>query len=633
MILKMKLVSMFDKRERLDEILENYLMNMDIEFENPLTLFKNAQGFSPHTEPNPYESVMRRFESVFDYAGVDYSGIVRHSGKFTTSELGDFIDSFDHQLHSLKDNILSLNEEKSKIDMTKSTLMPIIDAQVHIDDLTKLKFMKFRFGRMPLDSFKRLDAYIGSLPVYFTAVKTDKSYVWGFYFVSGEKARKVDHIMTTLYFERIFIEGENTGTPREIVEKLDVRLREIENETELLKDKLEKLIEIQKKDLLEAFACVKFYFDLNQMKRHAAYTKNNFYLTFWADESDAEKLKKLSENGSDIKVMVEDPEAAGSALAPTKLKNFAVFRPFEEFVKMYGVPRYNEIDPTPFLAIVYSVLFGMMFGDVGHGMCLLLAGVLLTAFKKGGFLGKIAIPIGITSTFFGFMYGTCFGFEGSEAIVKPLWFTPMENMNRILLTTVGIGVGIIILCMLFNVANGIKQKNWQKIVFSQNGVAGLLFYILTLYAALSTIMGSKRPMAAIGLGIAISLVLIFLQEPLAKLLEGKKNWMPEEKGGFFVQSFFELFEILLSFVTNTMSFVRVGAFALNHAGMMSVVLMFMKSVSGSGSILVAIAGNLLVIGLEGLIVGIQVLRLGFYEMFSRFYDGDGRAFKSANKEL
>ena len=98
-----------------------------------------------------------------------------------------------------------------------------------------------------------------------------------------------------------------------------------------------------------------------------------------------------------------------------------------------------------------------------------------------------------------------------------------------------------------------------------------------------------------------------------------------------MESFFELFEILLSFVTNTMSFVRVGAFALNHAGMMSVVLLFMHQISGAGSIVVAIFGNLLVMGIEGLIVGIQVLRLGFYEMFSRFYDGDGKAFHSVNE--
>ena len=382
--------------------------------------------------------------------------------------------------------------------------------------------------------------------------------------------------------------------------------------------------------MLEAFACVKFFYDLNQIKRYAAYTKNNFYLTFWTDEKSARALQKAADEDKSMTVAVEDAETVKGATAPTKLRNWAIFRPFEEFVKMYGMPRYNEIDPTAFLAVIYSLFFGMMFGDVGHGLCLLAAGILLTVFGKGGFLGKVAIPLGVTSTFFGFMYGTFFGFEGSEAIIKPLWFTPMENMNKILITTVVMGVFVILLCMIFNVINGVKQKNWQKIAFSQNGLAGMIFYILVLYAGVSAFMGSKKPMTAIGLGIGVSLILIFLQEPLAHLLEGRKNWMPEDKGGFFVQSFFELFEILLSFVTNTMSFVRVGAFALNHAGMMSVVLMFMHSMSGGGSVAVTILGNLLVMGLEGLIVGIQVLRLGFYEMFSRFYDGDGRAFRSVN---
>ena len=135
-----------------------------------------------------------------------------------------------------------------------------------------------------------------------------------------------------------------------------------------------------------------------------------------------------------------------------------------------------------------------------------------------------------------------------------------------------------------------------------------------------------------GILIGVSLVMIFLQEPLGKLAAKKKDWMPKEKGGFFVEAFFETFEILLSFVTNTVSFLRVGAFALNHAGMMSVVVMFMYSLGTGGSIAVTLFGNLLVIGLEGLIVGIQVLRLGFYEMFSRFYSGDGREFKPINSD-
>ena len=113
---------------------------------------------------------------------------------------------------------------------------------------------------------------------------------------------------------------------------------------------------------------------------------------------------------------------------------------------------------------------------------------------------------------------------------------------------------------------------------------------------------------------------------LAKLVEHKADVMPKEKGMFVVQTIFELFEVLLSYFSNTISFVRVGAFAVSHAAMMEVVLMLAGAEAGSPNWIVVILGNLFVCGMEGLIVGIQVLRLEYYEMFSRFYKGTGREF-------
>ena len=122
-----------------------------------------------------------------------------------------------------------------------------------------------------------------------------------------------------------------------------------------------------------------------------------------------------------------------------------------------------------------------------------------------------------------------------------------------------------------------------------------------------------------------------MQEPLTRLIKKKKDIIPGSKGQFFLERFFELFEILLSFVTNTISFVRIGAFALNHVGMMGVVFVFSKMASGGASIAVVIIGNIIVMAMEGLIVGIQVLRLEFYEIFSRFFEGNGKEFKPINK--
>ena len=126
---------------------------------------------------------------------------------------------------------------------------------------------------------------------------------------------------------------------------------------------------------------------------------------------------------------------------------------------------------------------------------------------------------------------------------------------------------------------------------------------------------------------------MFLREPLGKLLNREKNWQPESWGEYFIQSFFEMFETMLSYVSNTMSFLRVGAFVLVHTGMMMVVSILAGDPSGAQYIPVMIVGNAVVIALEALLVGIQVLRLEFYEMFSRFYTGSGREFKPVDVSI
>ena len=119
---------------------------------------------------------------------------------------------------------------------------------------------------------------------------------------------------------------------------------------------------------------------------------------------------------------------------------------------------------------------------------------------------------------------------------------------------------------------------------------------------------------------------MFLREPLGRLAEGKKNWQPESWGEYCTQSIFELFEMCLSYVTNTMSFLRIGAYILVHAGMMLVVFTLAEMIGGAGYIIMIIVGNGIVMALEALLVAIQVLRLDYYEIFSRFYIGEGRQF-------
>jgi V/A-type H+-transporting ATPase subunit I len=198
----------------------------------------------------------------------------------------------------------------------------------------------------------------------------------------------------------------------------------------------------------------------------------------------------------------------------------------------------------------------------------------------------------------------------------------------VLFTAVGFGVLLIIIAMFINIINSIKARDWGKVFFDTNGVAGLLFYGALICSVLLIFTGKALPGAIIMvLFFGVPLLLLFFKEPLTHVIQKKSKIFPEHRAMFFVESTFELFEVLLSYVTNTISFLRVGAFALSHAAMMGVVMLLAGAETANPNIIALVIGNIFVAGMEGLIVGIQVLRLEYYEMFSRFYKGSGKEFK------
>ncbi len=364
--------------------------------------------------------------------------------------------------------------------------------------------------------------------------------------------------------------------------------------------------------------------DVGEVKRFAGRTENIFSVAGWVPEGSYNEYLKMFDDEKNITVIVEEADRIVDLKPPTKLKNNRLFRPFQDFIEMYGLPSYNEFDPTMLFAITYTIIFGMMYGDVGHGFVLGLVGIIMA--KKKNFLGPILVRCGISSMFFGVIFSSIFGYE--DKFWHALW-SPMHLKMPTLIASVGIGLIVITIVMIMNIANGIKQKNVERVLFDPNGIAGMVFYWGAIIIVLSVLgfLPVKISTVLIILFIAIPLVLMFLKEPLGKLIEGRRDWMPKEKGGFIMETFFEMFELMLSYVTNTVSFIRIGAFALNHAGMMAVVFTLARLSGGSDNILIVIFGNILVLGLEGLLVAIQVLRLQFYEMFSRYYEGDGKPFE------
>lgn len=636
MIEKMKFLSITGPKADIDRMTETYLSKYEIHLENALSELTEVANLSPFLEINPYKEALSTIDSFYEQLE-DPSQI--------SPELMD-IEKAIKTVRAVQDGFRRLEEEKSRLQSEHAEILdplkiirPFKNLNFDVSEILNFKYIHYRFGRIEKQYLQKFEKYIyDNLDTLFIKCGEDEMYVYGVYFVPEHQAHKVHAVYSSMHFERIFIPNEYHGTAAEAFEKLDTRHREIHKALDANKEASRKFLQDNSTKIVSAKAALdacSSSFDIRKLAACTPGDTNTFYiLCGWMTEKDALAFRNDIQNDEKIFCLMEDQKAPATQKPPTKLRNPKLFKPFEMYVKMYGLPAYNEMDPTWFVAITYSFIFGAMFGDVGQGLVLFLGGLFLYKTKKMDLAGIISCA-GVFSVFFGFMYGSFFGFED---VLKAIWLKPMNQMmdvplvgrlNAVFVIAIGFGMFIILICMVFNIINSIRRGDTEKTWFDSNAVAGLVFYgsiVLTIGLFIS---GKKLPAAAIlVIMFGVPLLLMFLKEPLTNLVEKKSKILPEQKGMFFVQSFFELFEVLLSYLSNTLSFLRIGAFAVSHAAMMEVVLMLAGATNGgSPNWVVVVLGNIFVCAMEGLIVGIQVLRLEYYEIFSRFYAGNGREFK------
>ena len=621
---KMKLINIIGPKDDFERVVLNYVVGKDIHIENLFDVLGNRKSMKPFESGNEYSDILRLANQTLSLLDINADEISDAGYNITASEADEYFNTLNSEVSAINDKIKTLTDNIEKNQSLKKQIEHIMDVDIPLRELFDFKNIKIRLGKMPKDAYKKIEDYLKDYNVYFIEFSEDRDFVYGAYFAPKVMREKIDSIFSSLYFQRTNIDGCLQDTPKNEVLNLDRLILDCQREISELKSEITKIKHSEYEKIRKVYSCIKCRYEANEVKKMSGYLKHTFAIAGWVSEEDLPGYQKLFENEKNITLVIENPDIVPTLKPPTKLKNFFLFKPFESFIEMYGLPSYNEIDPTAMFALTYMLMFGMMYGDVGHGFVLGLVGIILA--RKKNFLGPILVSCGISSMIFGTVFSSIFGYEGK--FWHPLW-EPMHNMMPTLIATVALGTVIISLVMIFNIANGIRQKNIERIFFDPNGVAGLVFYwavIITVLGALS-ILPVKVSATLVVLFIAVPFLLMFFKEPLGKLLEGRADWLPESKGGFILETFFESFELLMSYVTNTVSFIRVGAFALNHAGMMSVVFTLARLSGGSDNIFIVIIGNIVVLALEGLLVAIQVLRLQFYEMFSRYYEGDGRPFK------
>lgn len=644
MIEKMEFLSIIGPRDQLDRVTEKYLGKYEIQLENTMGELKNLKNIVPNSESNPYrEWIGKAQEAAAVVAGPQKAGTQMKredtSGSLSPDEAVEAVRAADALMEENRRNKTRLQTELKKKQGLLEAIRPYLELHFEISRILHFQYVRFRFGRLPIGYYQKLKEYLQEDDcTIFEKCRVDESYVWGIYFVPASEAKKADAIYASMHFERFFIEDVYQGTVDEACRTLEEEIENLKRQEKALDDDLTAALKKDGRRILEARDVIEKQSARFDVRKLAAFTRSKketfFILCGWMTKKDAVRLGKELEADPELFVTLEENPDRRISTPPTRLKNPAIIRPFEMFVRMYGLPNYNEFDPTLFVALTYSIIFGAMFGDVGQGLCLALGGFLLYRFKKIN-LAAIISCCGIFSTIFGFLYGSVFGFED---VLPALWLRPTEAMttlpfigrlNTVFVVTIAIGMGLILLTMIFSIVNAVRSKEYGKALFDTNGVAGLVFYGAVVLVVVLFMTGNPLPAAAaLVILFVVPLLVIACKEPLTRILEKKKAHLEEGPVMFVVQSFFELFEVCLSYFSNTLSFVRIGAFAVSHAAMMGVVLMLAGAENGgTGNLIVIVLGNLIVCGMEGLVVGIQVLRLEYYEFFSRFYKGDGREFK------
>jgi V/A-type H+-transporting ATPase subunit I len=298
---------------------------------------------------------------------------------------------------------------------------------------------------------------------------------------------------------------------------------------------------------------------------------------------------------------------------------------FATLVRTYGTVPYRDIDPTMWAGAAYVMMFGMMFGDIGHGMMLVVGAAMIKLgwirrFPSLKPMWMFIAAAGLAAAIFGALYGEFFGPTG---LVPALWLAPLDEPLRLLLVALAIGAVLLGLSYAVGAVNRWREGGIRLALYAPSGIAGAVVFIgastvvagFTIGPSLLVTIG-----AVVGLtGVALALVGLYVESG-----GGASAVLQAAIGGF---------DLLVRLGSNLVSFARLAAFGMTHAALGWVVWRGTTALWGhgwagmAGAVTVFVIGNVIAFALEALVAGVQALRLEFYELFSRVFIGVGRPFR------
>jgi V/A-type H+-transporting ATPase subunit I len=581
----------------------------------------------PYLDERDYTSISKKIEKIKNMSKIkDFYKITSSEFIYDYSELQAEVERYYSKFEDVFEVLLAKEQEGEIVSKAINHLSYLKNVDLKLKEVGSLTNFSFSLLKVSTENVEKLKHNYENIPSIIISVFKAVDYHIIMSFTPELLKLEAERIFKSLNCEVVDVPTDTEGSPKEIIYMLELKLTGIKNDIAQLDNKLKTASEENKKMVSILSESLELQKLSENLKSFTAYSDDFFYMCGWVSKSNIEKFKNSLEEFKDNTVIIEKcPKDIRNLAPPTNIKNNIFVKPFETMVNMYGLPSYDELDPTFFLGISYMITFGAMFGDVGQGLVILIAGLYLKHCKHVVDAGGVLSRLGISSTIFGFLYGSVFGFE---QLIDPIFIRPMENISEILIFAIIFGCILLLFGFGYSLINSIKRRDFKNGMFGKDGISGLLFYASVICFALSFYFHKNIFSTSVWTIIfAVLLLTMLFKEPLANLIQNKRPLYTVNKGDYFVEEGFGVIETILSMFSNTLSFIRVGAFALNHVGLFLAFSALAKMMNSSfGSVFIYIIGNLLILGLEGLIVFIQGLRLQYYELFSKYYEGAGTPF-------
>lgn len=436
--------------------------------------------------------------------------------------------------------------------------------------------------------------------------------------------------------------GLPMGVPGELLPQIEKRLAEVRAQQEAVSKEMAALADELRGPITDIHAHLKLELAVLEASANFAHTASACLIDGWVPAAAVPEATRriLDITSQRVIIQVSTPEESGAEAAevPILLRNSKFVKPFELLVTTYGLPRYRDVEPSLLVAASFLLMYGLMFGDVGHGALLALTGAVLWRWMKDEAmrdLGAIVTYAGIASVACGFLYGSFFGIDIESLSIlghfhKLHWEGPLSQPMYVLAAPILIGIAMVTAGMVANVAGRIRNGDGKGAMLDRFGGLGLVFYWGAIAVGLGYVLfGGGVALWTIAAVLLIGpLVALFLKEIIHHFRHPSKD---EGLGMTAVNGGFEVMETVMTFLTNTVSFSRVGAFALAHGGLSLAVYTLagiVRDTTGGAiwSAVIIVLGNLLILALEGLIVFVQCMRLEYYEFFSKFFEGGGKRY-------